>query len=121
MDYRKNKKVILTLKLEDKGQDFTEIDVLENGVILGNSPMFADGRLSLIGIGRLDGMKYITDTELLNIIVTKRYFQEYLKASHIYIKPTSRKKNPPIWEEKILNYRIIGYKKPTNPDRFIIK
>jgi hypothetical protein len=57
-DYRENQKVVCTFEIEDEGQDFTEIDVLANGVILGNSVMFSHGRLSLLGIGSNDGKDY---------------------------------------------------------------
>ena len=73
-DYRINQKVITTLKLEDKGQDFIEIDVLENGVIVGSSIIFANGRLSMIGIGTLNGKVYKT-------------FENFIKN----IKPKNRK------------------------------
>ena len=54
VDFREGQKVIATLKIQDKGQDFLELDVLENGVLLSYSPMFSHGRLSLLGIGALD-------------------------------------------------------------------
>jgi len=121
MDYRKNQKVVLTLVLEDKGQDFTEIDVLENGVILGNSIMFADGRISTLGVGRLDGLHFVTKTQLVSIIMTPELFRKEIKGSHIYIKETSDKRERLPWDAKTLNYKIIGWKEPTNPDRFVNK
>lgn len=57
-DNRVGQKVIATLRIEDKGQDFTELDVLENGVLLGDSVMFSNGRMSVMGIGALDGTVY---------------------------------------------------------------
>ena len=119
IDYRENKKVVLTLKLEDKGQDFTEIDVLENGVILGNSIMFANGRISMLGVGRLDGLHFITKTQFLNIKMTPAFFRKEIRGSHIYIKETSEKRDRLPWDAKTLNYKIVGMKEPANPERFI--
>jgi len=119
IDYRKNQKVVLTLVLEDKGQDFTEIDVLENGVILGNSIMFADGRISMLGVGRLDGLHFVTKDQFVNIKMTPELFRKEIKGSHIYIKETAEKRERLPWDAKTLNYKIVGFKKPVSPDRFI--
>lgn len=118
VDYRRGKKVVLTLTIEDKGQDFTELDVLENGVILGNSIMFSHGRVSLIGAGTLDGMKYSTRDQILQTKLECSFFEKELKGSFIYIKNTEEK-DPLPWNARTLNYRITGVKEPVNPDRFI--
>ena len=118
MDYRKNKKVIFTLEIEDKGQDFTEIDVLENGVILGNSIMFENGRISILGIGALTGMPYTTATQLLNIKRTPLFVSRKIENQYIYIKQTGEE-DPMPWEAKTLNYKVIGIKMPVKPNRFI--
>ena len=114
-DYRKNQKVIATFVLEDKGQDFTEIDVLENGVILGNSVMFKNGRLSIIGVGALDGQEFWVFNGIKEGLADRP-----LATFYIYIKDTEDEKEPLPWEAKTLNYKIIDVKKPTKPNRFLI-
>ena len=112
-DYRKNQKVIATFVLEDKGQDFTEIDVLENGVILGNSVMFTKGRLSTIGVGTLDGKEYWTFNEMKEDLADKP-----LASFYIYFRDTE-KHEPLLWEASHLKYKIIDVKKVEKPNRFI--
>jgi hypothetical protein len=113
IDYRQNQKVIATLQLEDRGQDFTELDVLENGVILGNSIMFSHGRLSLIGVGTLDGSTYYTLKEMTRP-------KHKVSGLYIYIKETGEK-DPLPWDADTLKYRIIKVKKATKANRFIKK
>lgn len=114
MDYRKNQKVIATLSLDDQGQDFTELDVLENGVILGYSTMFSDGRLSLIGIGALDGTKYWTLADLKKKIPSAKD----LRGTYVYFKETGTK-DPLPWKADTLRYPITGKMKVENAERFI--
>lgn len=113
-DYRAGQKVIATLEIEDKGQDFIELDVLANGVLLGNSVMFSHGRLSLLGIGTLDGTTYHDGLEFMN---AKR---EYLKGLSIYFYNTGEKKPLP-WEADTLKYVITKAGLPVKPNRFIKK
>ncbi len=110
-DYRKNQKVVFTIELKDEGQDFLELDVLENGVVLGNSIMFSDSRLSLLGIGTLDGIKYHNFKEF---IAMKKWS---LKGLFVYLKDTDEK-DPLPWKANILNYTIVGVKKAIKPNRF---
>ena len=112
-DFRKNQKVIATIILEDKGQDFIEIDVLENGVILGNSVMFKDGRVSIIGVGTLDGKEYWTFNEMKEDLVSRP-----LATFYVYIKNTEEKEPLP-WEARTINYKIIDVKGAEKPNRFI--
>lgn len=112
-DHRKNQKVIATIKLEDKGQDFTEIDVLENGVILGNSIMFSKGRLSMIGVGTLNGEEYYSFSEIKVDLIDRP-----LATFHIYIKKTGNP-DPLPWEARTINHTIIDVKKPKKVNRFI--
>mgnify|MGYP001573066717 CR=1 FL=1 len=114
MDYRQNQRVIATIGLADQGQDFTELDVLENGVILGYSTMFSDGRLSLIGIGALDGTKYWTLADLKK----KMPNSKELKGAYVYFKETGTK-DPLPWKADTLRYPVTGKKKVEKPDRFI--
>lgn len=93
-------KTIKTIKLEDKGQDFLELDIMESGVIKGYSIMFSDNRLSLLGIGTLDGMIYYPFSEL-----KEANFKRPLKGLYIYIKKTGRK-DPLPWKANTLNYKI---------------
>ena len=113
-DYRKNQKVIATFILEDQEQDFTEIDVLENGVILGNSIMFKGGRISMIGVGTLNGKEYFTFNKVKEDLADRP-----LATFYIYIKDTINKKEPLPWNATTLNYKIIDIKKPVKPNRFI--
>lgn len=96
-------KKIGTIKLEDKGQDFTELDLLENGVLLGYSIIFSDNRISLLGIGTLDGVHYYRAEEVPKTKST------LLKGKYIYIKKTGEK-DPLPWNAKTLNYKVVGYK-----------
>ena len=117
---RKNQKVIATLVLEDKGQDFTEIDVLENGVILGNSIMFKDGKLSTIGIGTSDGMDYWSVEQMKADMQVVRQGVLTVDDILLYMKDTGSK-TPVPWEATTLNYRVTDIEKPKNPNRFINK
>ena len=119
-DYRVGQKVITTLEIEDKGQDFIELDVLENGVILGDSIMFRNGRQSVMGIGELDGTIYYPFSEK-----EKRFMPDInrkgngnFKGLSIYIYETGKKKSVP-WEAITLKYEIIGKKKVEKANRFI--
>jgi hypothetical protein len=96
---------IAILKLEDKGQDFLEVDIYDNGVISGNSIMFNDDRVSLIGIGTLDGTLYFTFEEL-----KKMEFKVNLENLYLYINKTGDKKPLP-WESKTLKYKVVGTEK----------
>src|SRR3990167_9542829 len=113
-DYRDGQKVVATIEIEDKGQDFIELDVLQNGVLLGNSVMFSHGRLSLLGIGTNDGMEYHTATEVMQtrIGVLK------LKGMTIYMYDTGEKQPLP-WKATTLKYAVIKVKKASKPNRFI--
>jgi len=114
IDYREGQKVICTIEIEDKGQDFLELDVLQNGVILGNSVMFSHGRLSLLGIGTDDGMEY---HHFKAFSAMKKW---ELKGLTIYMKDTGEK-DPLPWKATTLNYLVVGVKKAVKPNRFINK
>ena len=114
-DYRKNQKVIATFILEDKGQDFIELDVLENGVILGNSVIFKNGKISMIGVGTLNGNEYWAFDEM-----KKDLCDRPLATFFIYIKNTD-KKDPLPWKADTLKYKIIDVKKAKKPNRFLKK
>jgi len=112
-DYRKNQKVIATFVLEDKGQDFIELDVLENGVILGNSIMFEKGKLSMIGVGALDGLDYWTFNEMKEDLADRP-----LAAFYVYFKDTNQL-DPLPWKAATLKYKIVDVKKADKPNRFL--
>lgn len=114
-DYRKGQKVIATIEIEDRGQDFIELDVLENGVILGNSIMFANGRRSLLGIGTNDGMEYHDFKEFASMTRSER---EQLVDLAIYTYDTGAK--PPLpWKADVLNYRVTKVKAAKDINRFV--
>lgn len=115
-DYRQGQKVIATIEIEDGGQDFTELDLLENGVLLGDSVMFSKGRLSLLGIGTYNGTEYYSATE----IIGKRVGAFKLGGLIVYIKNTGEK-DPLPWKAHSLNYPVIRVKKAVKPNRFIKK
>lgn len=115
-DYREGQKVVCTIEIEDRGQDFLELDVLQNSVLLGNSVMFSHGRLSLLGIGTDDGMDYHTATEVLQT----RIGTLKLKGFTIYLKDTG-KKDPLPWKATTLKYKVVSVKKAIKPNRFIKK
>ena len=115
-DYRTGQKVVATIEVADKGQDFTEIDVLQNGVILGNSVMFSHGRLSLLGIGALNGSPYHTATE----VIQTRVGALKIKGLSIYLKNTDEK-DPLPWKAQTLKYPVVKIKNPVKPNRFIKK
>lgn len=114
-DFRAGQKLVLTIALEDKGQDFIELDVLENGVLLGDSVMFRGGRLTLLGIGTLDGMEYQTREQILQL----RFPMQFkLAGQFVYFKDTEEK-DPLPWKAQTLKYAVIGFKEPKNADRFL--
>ena len=116
-DYRKNKKVLVTLELEDKGQDFLELDILEDGVMLGDSVMFRNGKLSLLGVGALDGIPFYTWQQVAYI----REKVLMLNGLYVYFKQTENKKDPLPWNAPTLKYKVVGAKKAVKINRFIEK
>jgi hypothetical protein len=96
-------KKIFKIKLEDNGQDFLELDVLENGVLLGYSPMFMNNRLSMIGIGSLDGMEYLSFEQL-------KKEGKPSKGTSIYLKKTGEK-DPLPWKTDTLKHKVLSFKK----------
>lgn len=116
-DYRLEQKVIATLTIEDKGQDFIEVDVLENGVILGQSVIFEKGRLAMIGIGAKDGVPYFEFSELKK---SGFAIADSIKADELYIYfKNSGDPDPAPWKARTINYRVTGTKEVERPDRFI--
>jgi len=115
-DYREGQKVIATIEIEDKGQDFIELDILENGVLLGDNVMFSHGRLSLLGIGTNDGTEYHTATEVMQTYIGVLK----LKGMMIYIYNTGEKQ-PLLWKADTLKYAVVKVKKANKPNRFIKK
>lgn len=93
-----------TLKLEDKGQDFLEIDVYENGVIRGYNIMFSDDRLSCFLIASKGGEEFY---EVDKISKKDIVFSKY--PLYIYIKKTGTK-DPLPWKADFLKYKIIDLK-----------
>lgn len=116
IDYRKNQRVIATLELEDKWQDFTELDVLENGVILWNSIMFKDWRLSIVWIYDQDYIDRIDWCQLADKEMRKHIWIERLclirmqDTNHDYSKHE---------EPMFLTYKITWISEPEKPNRFI--
>lgn len=111
--------VVATIVLADKGQDFTELDLLENGVILGNSLIFENGRLSLLGIGTNDGMVYhscgsiLEDKQVVNqSVVTKK------SPQFVYFYETGAE-TPMPWDASIFKYAVVAVTKAEKVDRFI--
>lgn len=113
-DYRSGQKVIATLSIEDQGQDFIELDVLENGVILGDSVMFSHGRLSLIGIGSADGIDYFTLADLK----AQGFKTSKVKGLLIYMKDTGSA-DPLPWKATTLKYKVEKSIKVKDASRFI--
>ena len=77
-----------------------ELSVYSNGIIRGFSILFSADRLSLLGIGRLDGKTYYSFDEL-----KKNKFKFDLENLYVYLKETD-KKDPLPWKAKTLNYKI---------------
>ena len=96
----KNKK-IFTIKLEDRQQDFLELDIMESGIIQGYSIMFAKNRVSLLGIGTLDGKEYWTFEELKNLLPKVKSKSNW----YVYLKD-AKSAEPLPWEAKTLKYKI---------------
>lgn len=117
MDYRKNQKVIATIEIEDRGQDFIELDILANGVILGQSVIFENGRLSLVGIGSLNGTVFKTVNEIVRVPVSKL---SSLKGCYVYFYKTAEPKPLP-WDAETFKYAVTRVKKGVKPNRFIKK
>lgn len=112
-DYRADQKVICTITLEDHGQDFVELDVLANGVLLGNSIMFSHGRISLLGIGNTNGKRYYTAEDVL-----KAFDATPLEGLSVYLRNTGEVEPLP-WKADTLNYKVVGVKKAVKPNRFL--
>lgn len=115
-DHRLDQRVLTTFTIEDKHQDFLEIDLLENGVMLGSSIMFQQGRLTLVGIGGKDGLPYYTRTTVLQLRENVLDFEK--DDLFFYMKETTSP-DPLPWKADVLIYKITGQKPATNPDRFI--
>lgn len=114
-DHRQNQKVILTLQLEDGGQDFLEIDIMENGVLLGNSTIFRNGRISLLGIGTNDGKVFHAAKEIIKGEPVRTFNDCYL-----YVYDTGEKEPLP-WEAITFNYKVLDMEVAENQDRFLDK
>lgn len=114
IDYRQGQKVVALVKLEDQQQDFLELDVLENGVILGDSPMFRHGILTMIGIGTEEGAEWFENNQIKNI--PDDYFESF--ELYVYFK-NSNEPTPVPWEAKTLKYRVTGVREAVDVDRFM--
>lgn len=117
----------MTIELEDKGQDFIEMDILENGVLLGYSSIFSYGRLTLLGIGTSDGMEYKTRDEVieigirgLNKIIGTLSIFPTADDKFVYFKETD-KSDPLPWKANTLKYRVLRAKEAKDARRFIKK
>lgn len=97
--------ILYTLKLEDQGQDFTELDILENGIIKGYSILFADDRLTFLGAGSLDGKSYVP-FECLDWNMT-----DHIMGGYVYFYETGKPKPLP-WNASTFKYKIVGIKQP---------
>jgi len=113
-DFRQDQKVVATIEIDDRGQDFIELDVLANGVLLGDSVMFKNGRLSLLGVGALDGMEYHTDTE----IIQNRPSALRVADQYVYFYNTGDKKPLP-WNASTLKYPVRKIKVAKQANRFV--
>lgn len=100
----KVKRTIATIKLEDRGQDFLTLDLLEDGTLIGYGPMFEKGRLSLLGIGTNNGTKYYSLRKI------KEMARFPFKNLLIYLKDTKTKLDPLPWNAQVLNYRVKSMK-----------
>lgn len=90
----------MKIKLEDQGQDFLTLEFDAEGKISGYSPMFAEGRVTLLGIGSFNGTKYFSRDEVL-ADPSRNYAGLY-----VYIKKTGEKDALP-WEASTLNYKVV--------------
>lgn len=113
-NYAKNQKVIATIELQAKWLNSIELDVLANGVLLGDSSIFRNGRLSLLGIGSEDGKEHLSFDD-----IKEEFFEWDLTNLQIYMYLTGTKKPLP-WNRPaiLLKYKITGVKKS---NRFIEK
>ena len=118
VDYRIGEKVLLTIEIEDHGQDFIELDLLENGALLGDSVMFKNGRLSLLGIGTDDGNEYDSFTNIFTDIIKKNIKALKFKGRTIYLKDTGGR-DPLPWRAQTLKYPVTKIKKAIKPNRFL--
>lgn len=90
----------MKLRLEDKGQDFLTLDIDDEGVVSGYSPVFANAGVTLLGIGSLNGEDYSSRDYVLN-----NPNRDY-SGMYIYLKDTGTK-DPVPWEAHTLNYKIV--------------
>lgn len=94
----------MKIKLEDNQQDFLELTINGDNTISGYSPMFSHGRLSIIGIGTLDGIEYKNINEARNELVEKKLKFES-KDIFVYMKETG-KSDPLPWQAMTLKHRV---------------
>jgi len=94
-----------------------ELDILKNGVLLGDSVMFKNGRVTLLGVGEMDGNPYYSREEILLSIKPPE-----LNGLFVYMKDTGTK-DPLPWDKEasVLKYPVTSLKKPVKPNRFIKK
>lgn len=91
----------MNIKLEDQGQDFLSLGIDSEGKLSGYSPMFADGRLTLVGLGTLNGTTYFSRAEVLSN--PKRDYS----GLYVYLKETTTVKDPLPWKADTLNYKVV--------------
>ena len=72
----------------------------KEGKISGYSPIFSDGRVTLLGIGSLDGMDYFSRKEVL-----ANPKKDY-SGLYVYLKDTGDK-DPLPWDARTLNYKVV--------------
>ena len=113
MDYRLEQEVVALIKLEDEQQDFLELDVLENGVILGESIMFEKGKLRMLGIGTMDGQEWFDHGDIKEI--PEDFFEDF--RLFVYFARSSEALPVP-WEAQTLKYRVTGVEEGVDVDRF---
>lgn len=89
----------MKIKLEDQGQDFLTLDIDKDGKISGYSPIFANGRVTLVGLGTLDGTDYFSRSEVL-----ANPDGDYV-GLYVYFKNTDDT-DPLPWEANTLKYKV---------------
>lgn len=101
------KKKIALVELEDQGQDIIELDVYDNDVIIGDSCIFREDRLKMLGIGTHDGIRWYEGKSITDIDPGVIENSEL----YVYFYESSLEKIPVPWECQIFKYKVTSVKK----------
>lgn len=95
-------KKICTFQLENNKQNFLEIDLYDNEVLLGSSIMFKDQKLSFVCLASINGKHSFVD--MTKILELKKSIKKNKLYIYIYNSNTPK---PYPWETTYIIHRVI--------------